>query len=305
MLARPFEWRDLPYLHAFREQTLFLDSALVLTRGPLQVLGAMLSAVLPSAGLFTAVSQDERHPRARLMGQIMRLKGAPVARLVFLSPERFAREDFFAPLLNILARQAAAGNALRLLAETESDHGVFPLLRKGGFVPYGKQRIWRLSPETLSACDGDSLWRMARGQDAFAVQQLYARVAPPSVQQVFPRLPDAERGLVYARDGLVSGYAALQYGLRGVFVRPLLQPDLDASVFRSMLGTLASPSFLRDRPLYIGVTAGQGWLESILETLNARPGPEQTLLVKHLTAPFLRQTKPLLHSARQPGPIVL
>ncbi len=304
MLARAFEWRDLSYLHAFRAQTLFLDSALVLTRGPLQVLGTMLSAVFPSAGLFTAVAQDERHPRARLIGQLARLKGLPAARLTFLSPERFAREAYFIPLLTLLARQAAAGNALRLLAEVESDHAALSLLRKGGFLPYGKQRIWRFSPDSIAVAEKDALWRIANRQDAFAVQQLYARLAPPAVQGVLSRLPDAETGLVYARDGEVLGYASLQYGLRGVFVRPLLQPDLDTAVFRSMLGTLASLSFLRSRPLYLAVTAEQGWLETSLEDLGAQPGSEQTLLFKSLTASSVRQTGPLLHSPGLSGPIV-
>ncbi len=303
MLARPFEWRDLSYLHAFRAQTLFLDSALVLTRGPLQVLGAMLSAMLPSAGLFTAVAQDERHPRARLIGQIARLKGLPAARLTFLSPERFAREAYFIPLLTLLARQAAAGNALRLLAEVESGHATLSLLRKGGFVPYGKQRIWRFSPDSLVAPKNDARWRIANRQDAFAVQQLYARLAPPAVQGALPRLPDAETGLVYARENAVLGYASLQYGLRGVFVRPWLQPNLEVAVFHSLLGTLASLSFLRGRPLYVAVTAEQGWLEAPLEALGAQPGAEQTLLVKPLTVPPLRQTSPLLNSAHLSGPI--
>ncbi len=305
MLARPFDWRDLPYLRAFREQTLFLDSALVLTRGSLQVMGAMLSTVLPGVGIFTAVVQDERHSRVRLIGQIVHHKALPVARFAFLSPERFVREAYFAPLLTYLARQAAAGNAQRLLAELEKGHPAHQPLRKSGFVPYGTQRVWRLSAETLVPAAADSSWRMARQGDAAGVQKLYARIASPAMQQVFPLLPHADTGLVYARSDGIRGYASLQYGLRGVFVRPFLHPDLETSVFRSMLGALASLSFLRGRPLYVCVTADQRWLETSLETLGAEPSAEHTLLVKYLTTPPLRQTDSLLHPTHVPGPVPL
>ena len=54
MNIRPFEWRDLPFLHRLRNECVYLNNAFVLTRGPLFVpTGAILSTLAPATGLFT------------------------------------------------------------------------------------------------------------------------------------------------------------------------------------------------------------------------------------------------------------
>ena len=56
MTVRPFDWRDLGYLHHIRSQSVYLDSALLLTRGSHLVPGALFSYLAPGLGIFTAVS---------------------------------------------------------------------------------------------------------------------------------------------------------------------------------------------------------------------------------------------------------
>ncbi len=288
MLVRPFDWRDLPYLHALRSQTLFLDSALVLTRGPMQVVGAMLSSVLPGLGVFTAVAQHEKHPRLRLIGQAIHRSDAPVARLTFLTPQRLVRTSWFAPVLTHLARRAAAHNALRLLAELERDAAALDVFRECGFQPYGRQRIWRLPSGGLPLSSQGGRWRMARPEDAAGVQRLYRRIAPALMQQVLPQLPHLSSGLVFVRRGAVLGYVSLRYGLAGVLVQPFLQPEMSASTVENAFALLFTLPFVRGRPLYVGVRADQQWLDSLLLDMGAQPGPEQILLVKHLTVQPLR-----------------
>ena len=48
MSIRPFDWRDLPTLLRYRDQSVFLNSALFLTRGPSLLTRAL--ALLPGAG---------------------------------------------------------------------------------------------------------------------------------------------------------------------------------------------------------------------------------------------------------------
>jgi hypothetical protein len=50
----------------------------------------------------------------------------------------------------------------------------------------------------------------------------------------------------------------------------------------------------RNRPLYICVRSYQSWLESAVEAIGAQPGPQQAVMVRHLTvANRVKQTYPL------------
>jgi hypothetical protein len=66
---------DLPALHRYRQQSVFLHSSLVLTRGPMLISGAMLSTLAPSMGIFTSVSLENSDKNHLLIGQasILRL----------------------------------------------------------------------------------------------------------------------------------------------------------------------------------------------------------------------------------------
>jgi hypothetical protein len=75
MIVRPFEWRDLPALYRYRDQGVYLDSALVLTRGAWPLPGALLSYLAPGLGVFTWVGR-ENEVAAPLFGQMMHLTGA-------------------------------------------------------------------------------------------------------------------------------------------------------------------------------------------------------------------------------------
>ena len=91
MKVRPFEWRDLPSLHRHRHQSVFLDSALVLTRGSLLVPGALLSSLAPTMGVFTYVSNDGTQESPLLIGQVSHTQGSQFAHLTFLTPEAALR----------------------------------------------------------------------------------------------------------------------------------------------------------------------------------------------------------------------
>ncbi len=63
MTVRQFDWRDLPTLHRYRRESVFLDSALLLTRGSQLLTGALFSYLAPSLGIFTCVSNGENVTR--------------------------------------------------------------------------------------------------------------------------------------------------------------------------------------------------------------------------------------------------
>ncbi|RMF43543.1 MAG: hypothetical protein D6755_10225 [Anaerolineae bacterium] len=306
MLARPFDWRDLPYLHALRSKTLFLDKGLVLTRGSLQVVGAMLSSVLPGVGIFTAVAQHEKHPRLRLIGQVMHHSERDAASLTFLTPARLARPEWLIPLLRLLAQQAAAHHALRLLAEIETDSSVLPSLMECGFQAYGEQRIWKLPKTGVPGNHSGGRWRMAHAADLPGIQRLYKRITPAATLRIFPALPSVPSGLVFARGDAILGYVALRYGLAGVVAQPLLQPEMSAPTVENALAMLAEISLSRGRPLYVCVRTDQQWLDSLLLDLGASVGPLQTLLIKPLTtSPLKARDTGALSLARRSGLLAL
>ena len=73
MNVRPFDWRDIPALSRKQDECVFLDSALLLTRGPLLLAGALLSYLSPATGIFTNVVEDEK--KTPLIGQIIHFQG--------------------------------------------------------------------------------------------------------------------------------------------------------------------------------------------------------------------------------------
>src|SRR5512136_841190 len=86
MVVRQFDWRDLPTLHRYRQESIFLDSTLLLTRGSQQMTGALFSYLAPSLGIFTCVSNGETSPDGRMIGQFIHPAGSPFSHLTFLAP---------------------------------------------------------------------------------------------------------------------------------------------------------------------------------------------------------------------------
>ena len=102
MTVRPFDWRDLASLHHYRNQTVFLDSALVLTRGPLLVPGALFSFLVPGLGIFTAVGKTNEADQVTVIGQIIHLPGTPFAHMTFVTPEEYLHIPVLQELLEYL-----------------------------------------------------------------------------------------------------------------------------------------------------------------------------------------------------------
>jgi hypothetical protein len=279
--TRPFDWRDLPKLHSFRNDTLYLNKALLLTRGPLQTLGAMLASVVPSMGIFTCVAQDRDQTDVSIVGQLIHHSGEGYAYLSFLAPESNLTIETLPPLIDYLVVQAGGRGVQRVLAELDERSQALEGLRRSGFAVYMRQRIWLLSGSDLAE-DAVNSWRMASEQDLFAIRLLYSNLVPGLVQQVEPVSLDRPRGLVYYRDGELLGFVELRYGLRGIFARPYIHPDNEEAAQELVALLLNLPS-RHARPVYVCVSAYQSWLDGILEDLEARPSPRQVLLVKHLT----------------------
>lgn len=314
MTSRPIHWRDLPILHRFRNRSVFLDTALVLTRGPLLVPGALVSYVMPSMGITTYTCCGRDDSKGVVFGQFIHLKDAPFAQLTFLSPNNALASPNLSILLDALMVEAGNQGAFRLLAHVDEKNQAFEALRRSSFAVYTRQRIWRFSGASLESpgkndeqesllsdqlsdvTEGSSglesgpsvdtaqpiFWRTARSRDNHSIRTLYNNVVPGLVQQVEPFLMSGSpKGLVYIQDDEILAYVNLIYGSRGIWVQPFVHPSAQelTQQFLSLIHHLPNR---RSRPVYVCVRSYQSWLESALEALGARPGPRQAVMVKHL-----------------------
>ena len=283
MHIRAFDWRDLPTLQRYREHSVFLNSAHVLTRGPGLLSGALLSSLAPGVGIFTSVSVAGGDTNPVIIGQTTHASGAPCAQLSFLTPEKALESDGLAPLLDYLSVQAVEKGAFHLLADVDEHSPAFEVLRQAGFAIYARQRIWRL--EGLPSGESKPFsWRVAKDQDLIAVRSLYNNLVPGLVQQVEPFPADRLRGLVFRKGDDLLAYVELKYGQRGIWMQPFIHPDAE-EIFDHLAGLLQNLRHRNSRPVYVCVRSYQFWLEQAIEALGAEPGPRQAIMVKHLAVP--------------------
>ncbi len=283
MSIHPFDWRDLPALHRHRNQSVFLHSALVLTRGPMLLSGALLSTLAPRMGIMTAVWVDDGDAARVVIGQSMHVAGAQCSQLIFLTPEELLEADTLTPLLEYFARQAVERGAFRLLADVDEGTPAFDALRGAGFAIYARQRIWRiLNQQTPDGGAND--WRLALDSDLIAVRSLYNNLIPGMVQQVEPFPAERLRGMVFCQRGNLLAYVELKYGHRGIWAQPFVHPDAEP-VTAHLVSLFQHLTSRHSRPLYVCVRSYQSWLEPAIESLGAEAGPRQAIMVKHLALP--------------------
>lgn len=280
MSVRPFDWRDLPFLHQHRHESIFLDSALLLTRGPLLIPGALLSYLAPTVGVLTSVANGNEGEHQTLIGQFMHVSGSPYAHLTFLSPDDALKSALITELLDSMIGQSGERGAYRLLADVDERSEAYESLRRSGFAVYTRQCIWQLSAP-LSEQAHSKNWRPALRQDAIAIRVLYNNLVPGLVQQVEPYVAQRPQGVVYYQKGELMAYIELKYGHRGIWAQPFIHPDAE-DVMGFLIDLLGKIPGRLSRPVYICVRSYQSWLESGIEELGAQASQRQAVMVKHL-----------------------
>lgn len=298
-MLRPLGWRDLPTLYRYRNQGVFLNSALVATRGTGLIPSVLFASLNPTTGFTTWVCMEDcdEHP---LMGQSLHVASSQTARLSFLAPREALESPSTQTLLEQLARQAGQRGAFHLLAEVETDSSVFETLRKAGFATYARQRIWSWDKDPAKPTSGRH-WSIAQFGDLPRIQVLYRQVVPEFITQIEPlnggsSLP----ALAYYEGNELISFAIVSYGAHGIWVKPFLRPDVDEidSLIKKLIDDIPDR---RSRTIYLCVRAYQPHLEPALEALDAVPSKGQTVMVKHMAAHHkLRETFKLPNLNGQP-----
>lgn len=280
MSVRLFNWRDLLTLHRYRQRSVFLDSELLLTRGPLLVPGALLSYVAPEMGVITCVGNSDTEKGQSVFGQFIHTLGSPFAHLTFLTPEEHLQTSPVSALLDYLVAISGERGALRLLADVDERSEAFEVLRRDGFSTFSRQRIWCLDSIPTQDQEQD-IWRNARSGDLQAIHNLCSNLVPALVQQVEPCNWERPRGMVYYVAEELMAFIDLRSGHRGFWMQPYIHPDVD-NLADLIVGLLNEVPYRSSRPLYICVRSYQAWLEPMLEELGASTAPSQALMVRHL-----------------------
>jgi hypothetical protein len=279
MTVRPFDWRDFPALYRHREESVYLDSVLVLTRGTFVVPGALLSYLAPAMGVFTCVVDEPGDGKA-LVGQFMHTPGSQFAHLTFLSPHSALEMSAAVALLDYMVQASGERGAWRLLADVDEQSQAFESLRKNGFAIMARQRIWQIASQLPPGAE-PRRWRSATSQDLIAIRVLYNNLVPGLVQQSEPFTIQRPKGVVYYDQDELIAYVEFKFGHRGVWVQPFVHPDTE-DVAGLMVDLLQRIPNLRSRPVYICVRSYQAWLETIIGEIGAEAGPRQAVMVKQL-----------------------
>jgi len=281
MNIRPFSWRDIKLLHKYRDQGLYLDSTRVLIHGQMLIpIGAFLTFLAPGVRIFTYRYDNRAVSNVPMIGQVTYEMGASYARLSFLAPENAMDVPDLASLSDFMAAHIGRQGAFHILADIDESSHVYQLLRQTGYAIYARQRVWRLDSQVID--DGDAVtWRACKSSDVIGARSLYCNVVPGLVQQVEPLAKKSLKGMVYYQQGDLRAYVELKYGRYGIWVQPFVDPDAQG-FGHHLVHLLNNLPSRHDRPLYICVRSYQSWLESAIEAMGARPGPQQAVMVRHL-----------------------
>ncbi len=253
----------------------------------------MLGQLHPSRGSFTGVVDQDQGPK--LIGQFSINQGEEFARMAFFLPDSAGESKGFLLLLQGMASMAGDWDAHSLVAEIPESSTLFEQFRHAGFSVYGWQNVWH-APAAGRKENGNSGWQQPASSDYLTVKNLYQYLLPPIVHSAEPFPANLPGGKVLRDAGDVVGWASIKTGLHGVFVVPLLHPQVKNAP--QALACLETQLHRETRlPVYFGVRSYQAWLEPALESLDWQVMPRQALMVKRL-AILQKSTVPALHAAR-------
>ena len=290
-MIRSFDWRDFPSLHRNRNDGIWLDTSLALTRWMgLVPAGALLATIAPATGIYTYVTDEDAEQA--VVGQFYLPAGSTNARLTFLSPEEEIESPAVPVLLDHLAAKAGDRGAHNLLAEVNVRSSAYEVLRKAGYAIYARQRVWELTPTKNVE---NRLWRQVVEKDEYHVHYLYHTLVPALVQQTEPPPWEKMNGLIFEFEGETLAYVHLLQGPKGIIAQPFVHPDTDHA--EELLYSIynAIPN-IRSRPVYLCVRSHQAWLAPFLDEMALESGPRQAVMVKRLVVPIKEPARQALKS---------
>jgi hypothetical protein len=301
-MIKSFGMRDILLVGNLQKKGTCLDPEIALTR-PYSPLRAALSSyfLMQEAGTSTFILEavDQSNP-VQGLAQMRHRRGRPEADVIYLAPS-FSTSDeaptVWHRLLNHLCTRAGQRGIQRLFARLAEDGEEIETFQQVGFSPYTREDVFRLTslPESQQRLDR-VVMRPQRAVDAWALQRLYANVAPRLVQQAeslgergwerssvdWP-LRSRSEGYVLEDNGEIVSYLLFSDGRLGHWMRILLHPQAYDRADEVIQHGLAFLSHYPTCPIYCSVREYEGGLRVPLQDWGFEPFGSQAILVKHTT----------------------
>lgn len=279
---RPILWYDWLFLYQHRRQLTCLDNILLLTRGKPFSLTHFLFAIHPTDQLYTGV-HDSSDANKKSIAQIYKSSKSSSAYINFLLHLENNADHHLVSLLEHLVKQAGCWGAKQVVADLESNSPLFPLFRQAGFSVLAKQQVFNCPPPEKANGNNGKRWRIWKSADIPAMRCLYHTLVPPLVQPVEPLTRREMLGLVfYDQKGCLQAYADLVYGPVGVWILPVIHPQVKDDIAGLLIEMLQALPDRNGRTIYVTTRSYQPWVEQALLDLSANPGPEQSLMVHYM-----------------------
>ena len=299
-MARKLTWKDLAALTRYQNQKMILDNSLQFVHNPGLISSSLLSIISPSSGFYTTVERVDSHQFPFLLGQICCDRNDHSARIAYLAPSEMDAHPAFYKVVSNLVSTAGEKGAVQILAEVTENLPAEEIMYQAGFRQYAEQQIWKV-PRRIVFGSGKKTWLPLSNNDVDAVISFYQRILPVQILRVEPPpTPAGMQGMICWKEGKIVGFAAIQFGPKGILVDILLAPELDQ--IDDYISALVFHLPYRDnRDIYFRVRSYQQGVKSALERLNAEPGPRQKAVVKRLAVHYnAKQTFRMQSFEKQP-----
>lgn len=190
-------------------------------------------------------------------------------------------DDRLLPLLEKLTIVMGKANIQRIVADVPEDSDQYLLLRRSGFMPYGRQAIWKLSQ--FDHLDQIDTVEMVRPIAEWDVDVLYTHVVPKMIRMVDPYPTFSKQGWgQYQQHDLVA-YAHVERRKLGMMLHLFVSPTADIDLVAFIKGIVTRQKKIPTLPLYCTIHAHQHWLNNPLQKIGFDYISTQRLMVKHIT----------------------
>jgi hypothetical protein len=259
-----------------------MDNVLSLTRGnPLSWVNLILS-IIGGDQAFTGVLESKEHG-VKFFGQIYQSPKLSSAHLKFLLQIPETDPQMLIYLLEGMIKKAGDWGVKQIVAEVEIDSQFFSYFRQAGFSILAKQQVYRWENSGVDSNSSEQKWRTWTCDDVSAMRSLYLTLIPPLIQPIEPLSRKEMLGLVYYdQNGQLKAYADLVYGPQGIWVLPIIHPQVQGDMSHLLLQMLMGLPDVNGRPVYITTRSYLPWVEQALLNLPVQSTPEQALLVRYL-----------------------
>ena len=279
---RSILWYDWLYLYRHRRELICLDNILQLTRGKPLSLTHLLFAIHPNDRSYTGVG-DLLDERGKCIAQVYQSPRMSSAQINYLLHPAETDPQCLVPLLDTLIKQAGGWGAKQVVADVYTHSPHFAQFRQAGFSVLAKQNVFKCAAPRGVLPHDQIRWRTWSSADIAAMRCLYHTLVPPLVQPVEPLTRREMLGLVYYdQKGVLQAYADLVYGPVGVWVLPILHPQVGAEMTDLLAEMLHALPDRNGRPIYINTRSYQPWVEQAMFDLSTEVFPEQALLVRYI-----------------------